>query len=323
MKELQNKSLEEKVGMTAERVEKWFLHWNGYADEEKRSDITGIHLSFSGGKDSTVLRHIIKSYCYGVTDCPSVFVDTGLEYPEIREFAVANADIILKPEMNFRQVIKQYGYPIIGKKQSRAINDLQNANGKNNATVNLRLTGYNRKGEYCPSYKLAQKWHYLKDAPFKISDKCCDIIKKNPLYKYQKMSSRAPITAVTCEESNMRMRTWLNNGCNMYNASHPVSNPMSFWTEQDVLRYIANEDIEISAIYGKIEQDINGKLYTTGESRTGCMFCAFGAHLDSSPNRFQRMKETHPTQYNFCMKNCECGGLGMKQVLEYISVKVD
>jgi hypothetical protein len=65
----------------------------------------------------------------------------------------------------------------------------------------------------------------------------------------------------------------------------------------------------------------NGRFFTTGEDRTGCMFCAFGCHLDKSPNTFERMRETHPKQYAYCMKPTEQGGLGMAAVLEYIGVK--
>lgn len=58
----------------------------------------------------------------------------------------------------------------------------------------------------------------------------------------------------------------------------------------------------------------------TGVTRTGCMFCMFGVHLEKQPNRFQRMKETHPKQYAYCMKPVEEGGLGVAKVLDYINV---
>lgn len=58
--------------MTKERVRQWYEHWNGM-----------VYVSFSGGKDSTVLKHIVDSMYY---DVPALFVDTGLEYPEIRKF---------------------------------------------------------------------------------------------------------------------------------------------------------------------------------------------------------------------------------------------
>lgn len=335
--------LSAKIRMTAARVEGWYQYWSSYRQDSKESDPEGVYLSFSGGKDSTVLRHIIQHHCLAVYDCPSVFVDTGLEYPEIRAFAIAHADVVLRPEMPFNQVIQQYGYPVIGKAQARGIRDLQNAHGQNEATVNLRLTGYNRQGVYCSTQKLGDKWHYLQDAPFKISEQCCDVMKKKPMHKYMKETRRVPITATMCVESNARTRAWLQNGCNAFDAKVPISQPMAFWTEQDVYMYLFLYCVPYSPIYGEIQCTYNGKdcppraarrclseypdsasrfrFYNTGEHRTGCMFCAFGAHLEKSPNRFERMCETHPKQYAYCMRATDQGGLGMAAVLDHIGVK--
>ena len=69
-----------------------------------------------------------------------------------------------------------------------------------------------------------------------------------------------------------------------------------------------------------IVKDKKGNWTTTGINRTGCIFCAFGAHREKCPNRFQQLKETHPKIWEYCMKPCDEGGLGMKEVLEYINV---
>lgn len=88
---------------------------------------------------------------------------------------------------------------------------------------------------------------------------------------------------------------------------------MSFWTEQDVLHYIWEEGLEIASVYGDIVAiDKNGFEYTpslmccdqfkcTGCSRTGCIFCGFGVHLEKGETRFQRLARTHPRQYEYCM----------------------
>lgn len=60
-------------------------------------------------------------------------------------------------------------------------------------------------------------------------------------------------------------------------------------------------------------------LKTTGCSRTGCMFCGYGCHLEKSPTRFEQMKETHPKQYAYIMKPVEEGGLGYKDVIDWIN----
>ena len=98
--------------------------------------------------------------------------------------------------------------------------------------------------------------------------------------------------------------------CNEYSSKHPSSHPLSFWTEQDILSYIKKYNVPIAKVYGEIE-DKDGKLKTTGVDRTGCMFCMFGLHMEGSPNRFDKMKITHPKQYEYCMEK-----LGLKPIIE-------
>ena len=171
LKRRQGFPLDVKVRLTQMRVREWYEHFDGK-----------VYISFSGGKDSTVLRDIVKRM---YPDVPAVFCDTGLEYPELRAFAIKNADVVLKPEMTFKKVIEQYGYPVVGKKQARMIRDLKNETESNFNVCNLHRTGYTKDGRYCPSYKLADKWMRLVDAPFKISEQCCDVMKKKPFKKYE------------------------------------------------------------------------------------------------------------------------------------------
>jgi hypothetical protein len=81
------------------------------------------------------------------------------------------------------------------------------------------------------------------------------------------------------------------------------------------LKYIKQFNIPYASIYGDIVENEHGKLMTTGVSRTGCMFCMFGVHLEKNPNRFQRMAVTHPKQYDYCINKLGCG-----KVLDYIGV---
>ena len=132
-------------------------------------------------------------------------------------------------------------------------------------------------------------------------------------------------------ESHLRQTMWLKNGCNGFNMKKPVSNPMSFWTEQDVLHYIKDNNLPIASVYGDIigcDGEIAGQenffdllglqetLCTTGCDRTGCMFCGFGCHLEKYPNRFQRLAKTHPKQYDYIINK-----LGFGEVLQYIGVE--
>ena len=147
----------------------------------------------------------------------------------------------------------------------------------------------------------------LLNLPFKVSHKCCNIMKKSPAHNFDRDSERVPFIATMTEESNLREATWLKNGCNAFDNKSPASKPMSFWTEQDVLQYIKENNIPIASVYGDIvavdenknqydEQLIDGlKLKTTGCHRTGCIFCAFGAHCRDD-TRFVDLKRTHPKQ---------------------------
>lgn len=147
------------------------------------------------------------------------------------------------------------------------------------------------------------------------------VMKKRPLLKFQKETGLLPYVGTMAEESAQRTQAWMQTGCNAYEGTHPKSAPLSFWTEQDILQYIVENDLPIASCYGEIKEDENGKLFTTGVHRTGCMFCIFGAHLEKSPNRFERMKETHPKQYDFCMRPLDENGLGLDAVLNYLNIR--
>lgn len=273
-----------------------------------------VYVSFSGGLDSTVLLHLVRSVLG--EDVLAVYSDTGLEYPEIRQFVKSFSNVkIIRPERSFVDVIKNEGYPIVSKETAAKVRKLRHSN------LSERYRNYLLNGdERGKMGMLAKKWQFLINAPFDTSEKCCDIMKKAPFKKFHKETGLFPYLGITQDESFMRMNQYNATGCNIIDGKNPQSKPMGPWTHQDVLRYVVENNLEICSVYGNIEQDLTGKYYTTGEQRTGCMFCGFGCHMEQCPNRFQRMKETHPKQYNYCMKDIEEGGLGMGKVLDYIKV---
>lgn len=171
---------------------------------------------------------------------------------------------------------------------------------------------------------------------FNCSNWCCLVMKEKPLNEISK--TKKPIIGILAEESERRTDAWLKTGCNAFDSKKPTSKPMSFWTEQDVLHYIKGNNIPIASVYGDIvykgddgmlyENSIcGGNLCTTGCQRTGCMFCAFGAHLEEE-SRFVRLKQTHPKHYKYCMDGGEyvdgiwqpnSKGLGMAHVLDTLN----
>ena len=196
------------------------------------------------------------------------------------------------------------------------------------------------KTEITPDKSLysQEKYKFFLEAPFEISNKCCSVMKKAPAHDYGRKTGRKPILATMAEESRLRTQKWLQNGCNGFEMKSPVSTPMAFWTNQDILKYIKDNGIEICKVYGDIVPDYEAqdqlqgqmdiselglaedtrKLKTTGCDRTGCMFCGFGCHLNND-DRFTRMKETHPKQYDYIMRPKEQGGLGYKEVIDWIN----
>ena len=306
LKALQALPLERKILVSQTRITEWYLRHEGQ-----------VYVSFSGGKDSTVLLHMVRTI---FPDVPAVFVDTGLEYPEIKEFVKSFDNVtILRPEKSFRQVIQEYGYPVF----SKEVADIINGARRSVPCYVQKINGLDKDGNPNVYRSRCLKYRKFLDAPFKISGKCCGVMKKQPAKKYEKESGRKPFIATMACESFMRQTAWIKYGCNIFLDKRPISKPMSFWTEQDVLQYLKLYNLPYASVYGKIEQDENGQYYTTGCKRTGCMFCMFGIHLEKEPNRFQRMKETHPQIWEYCLKPMEEGGLGIAEVLDYIGVPYD
>ena len=376
LRQMQALPLESKVAMTKHRIQTWVDEFG----------IDGVYVSFSGGKDSTVLLHIARQL---YPNMKAVFVDVPTQYPELKEFVLTfdNVDI-LEPKISFAQVCERYGFPIFSKEISECIEysrkyikiltdiqtyrhtDIQTGipfayriadligidrrvNKENKAFIALKMGNIPKeilkepvkvKQLFCVKCKEfgsmydRSKYLFMLDAPFEVSNRCCKVMKKQPAHKYFKETGRVPITAQMACESELRQSQWLMNGCNGFDLKIPTSNPMSFWTEQDVLIYIKENNLPICSVYGEIVVDYDAMgqcenqmtfsdygifgeerplLKTTGCDRTGCVLCGFGCHLEKE-SRFLRLKETHPKFHNllYTLKN---NGVTYAEAIDWIN----
>lgn len=362
--QMQSLPLSAKERMSEQRIKVWFESWyryklvnkvtgrvvykasveepkltkNQYVDEVESG---ACYVSFSGGKDSTVLADLTARFCkeYGYK-LVLLFVNTGLEYPEIQKHVKAfhkyleskydmEIELVIKrPEMRFDQVLTNYGYPVISKEVAQKIVETKS---KPDGYASQSFDPNSKKlQKYGSKYDLS-RYAYLLEAPFNTHYACCNVMKKAPSKIFEKEIGRVPIIGTMANESQARYTRWLKTGCNAFEKKRPSSQPLSFWTEQDIYEYIVKYELPIASVYGEILRDHQtGKYYPTGVKRTGCIFCAFGAQCRGD-RRFLDLKETHPRQYDYCINGGqydESGmwipskeGLGLGKVLDYIGVK--
>jgi 3'-phosphoadenosine 5'-phosphosulfate sulfotransferase (PAPS reductase)/FAD synthetase len=280
----QRMPLDLKIDFTLARIRHWYEQYCGR-----------VYVAFSGGKDSTVLLDLVRTR---YPEVPAVFVDTGLEYPEIRAFVKTIPNVTwLRPAQNFRAVLDHHGYPVVSKVVARAVYRIRSA-GSSERSKHKALYG-DERGHYG---RLPLRWRFLLEAPFKISDRCCEVMKIRPIMKYHAETGRAGVVGTMAADSNSRRKQYLRHGCYLDHLRCPRSTPLAFWTEGDIWEYLRERSVPYSSIYD------------SGVHHTGCMFCLFGLHLEESPNRFELMAQTHPGQYAYCMEQC-----GIRGVLDYLS----
>lgn len=326
--------LDVKIQMTKRRITE-FVDMYG---------LGGVYVSFSGGLDSTVLLDMARER---YPDIKAVYADTWMEMPQVRLFARDHFDNVdtVKPELLMKEVIRQCGWCFPSKEVADMINGVRS--GK--VWAIRKLNGVDRYGNTSGFRQRYKKWNVLVDAPFKISAGCCDELKEKPLKTYEERTGRHPILALMADESARRKNAYLRTGCNSFDmrkvldettgryidqpVARPSSKPMSFWTKNDVLCYAYTRKLHIASPYGTIgikgcipgqgflfslqDTDCFGcKFYTTGEQRTGCMFCPIGCHLDGF-KKFGRLKKFSPELYDYCMEE-----LGEKDVIDWIKAHI-
>ena len=276
--------LDSKIQWSRQAIRTWYERWGGQ-----------VYVAYSAGLDSTVLLHLVRS---AYPEVPAVFWNTGLEFPELVSLAKDTENCELRrPKMTFREVLKKYGYPIVSKRVAQYVHEARTG-GRGSNIWRLRTEGIKKDGSYSRMDMIPKKWQFLLDVPFAISDRCCYAMKKRPAAQYEKETGRKAIVGVCVTESDRRWLTYRRFGCNAFATKHPRSWPLAIWTRADVLEYVAAHSLPYASVYDM------------GYTRTGCIFCAFGAHM-RKPNQFELLAKTHPKLWIYCMKKC-----GIEEVLD-------
>lgn len=301
------------------------------------------HVSI-GGLDSITLYLFLKSI--GI-NAPGVSV-SYLEDKSIQKIHKQLGVIRLKSAKkqdgtywSKSQVLQEFGFPVLSKEVASKIEHLQNPTEKNKTVRHAIITGETGAyGGYRKNtrMKLAQKWLNLfagyenenenvnyKIAPFKVSSKCCYYLKEKSSHDWAKKHNSVPFLGLMASEGGRREKSLMINGCNYFGKSTIRSAPFAIFNRQDILQLALELNVPIPAIYGTIEKDEKGMLYTTRAQRTGCSMCGFGIQLERKrPHRFDRLREDNPKEWHFWMYECCTDENGKKygwgKVLDYIGI---
>ena len=240
-----------------------------------------------------------------------------------------------------QQIIQEFGFPVLSKEAAAKIETLANPTEKNVTVRHAIVTGETGAyGGYQTNsrMKMSQKWlekfgGYANEVegtnyqipPFKVSSKCCYYLKEKPCDDWAKEHNSVPFLGLMASEGGRRAKSLRLNGCNYFGKSTIRSAPFAIFSRQDLLQLALDLNVPVPAIYGTIERNEDGTLYTTKAQRTGCSMCGFGVHLEKRPHRFDQLKERNPKEWEYWMYKCCTDPVtgekfGWARVLDYIGV---
>lgn len=180
-------------------------------------------------------------------------------------------------------------------------------------TVVLNLTKIRSDNKIGRRFLPVQYRPIIDNEEIVLSEKCCDILKKEPLKKAEKeIGNFLPVTGEMAMDSRDRMT-----GCNLFDSDRPKSKPLGPMTEQAILQFIYTRKLPIMPPYGECKCNECGEYKLTGEQRTGCKLCGFGLVYD--PERFTRLYKFEPKIVQFAFTSKENGGLGYRKVCKFLN----
>ncbi len=302
-------------------------------------DKRGCHAHVSvGGLDSITLLLFIRKM--GI-DIPAISV-SGVEDKSIQKIHRELGVERLKSYKTKTEVLNEVGFPVISKRIAGKIDTLQNPTEKNQTVRHAIVTGEcGEQGHFATNSRmqLPRKWLELfagmanekygtcyKQAPFRVSNKCCYYLKEKPCDDWARTHNSWPFLGMMASEGGQREEALIDHGCNYYGKTVMRSAPFAPFLRQDILQRALDLDVPVPEIYGGIKRKADGTLYTTKAQRTGCSMCGFGIHLEKRPHRFDRLREENYQEWHFYMYECctdpDTGEkYGWGRVLDWIGVE--
>ena len=228
-----------------------------------------FYISFSGGKDSTVLSYLIDM-ALPDNKIPRVYANTGIEYNIVVDFVRQMQEkddrvVIIQPSVPIKPTLERYGYPFKNKMHSQYLDRYQRL-GLCESVIKYRDCLYEGWNKRCP-----QKLRYQFEDGFniRVSDKCCYFMKKHPCKEWSEAHNRPyMILGIMKTEGGVRDK----GKCLAFNGKHLKSfSPLMPMSKEWEDWLINKFNIEICAIY-KPPYNFD---------RTGCKGCPFNLHLQS------------------------------------------
>ena len=257
-----------------DRVEKIKSVINKYGEEN-------FYISFSGGKDSTVLSFLID-LALPNNKIPRVYADTGIELNMIRDFVCDlafkdNRFEVIRPNTPIKQMLEIDGYPFKSKMHSTYVKKYQNK-GLNYKSVRA-YTGIENTLSGKPMYRMCPKilkYQFTEENTLKISDMCCMRMKEEPLQKWQKENNKPyGIVGIMREEGGRRFGAQ----CLAFSGKKLKNfQPLAPLTKDWEQWFIDTYNIDICDIY---KPPYNFE-------RTGCKGCPFALHLQKELDTLEK-----------------------------------
>jgi len=276
---------------------------HGVIDRAMEKDVKW-YIAFSAGNDSHVLSHMAV-HTFGL-NIPHVMSNTRLEYPQTyrnlkrwKQWLDSHGVTLhmALPDKRPHEVWAENGIPLFSKEIA-------------NKYVQWIRTGNDAHLKKVPAY-LHEKFRLLRDAGIKLTDKCCDELKKKPMKKLVKsLGFTGAMTGTRMEESNARQLAYIQQG-SLYHSTRNnqwIANPLSHWLESDIAEYQSRHGIELEKIPSE-------------SGRSGCVNCGFGCHLaqqQGTRNSLQTLHDINHAMWSKTMDEwgfreaCEIAGIDIK-----------